>query len=215
MDTYNFRPDYVVVGAGTAGCVIAPRLSVQPGTTVALLEAGPSRGPAAMSNPKTWPALLRSEVDWDFTSVSQEALGNRTVPFPRGRVVGGSSSINATAHLRAHRAHYDRWAAEGASGWGYEDLLPYFRRSETVPGRDARYCGVDGPMRVAPPPSVHPFMSMAREAVTERGFPLSDDLSGAEQAGAALVDQKVVNGVRQSAADAYLRPVESARPTSV
>lgn len=212
MDTYDSRPDYVVVGAGTAGCVIASRLSAQPGTTVALLEAGPSRGPAAMRSPKNWPALLHSEVDWDFTSVPQEALGDRTVPYPRGRVLGGSSSINATAHLRAHRSHYDRWAAEGASGWGYEDLLPYFRRSETAPGRDARYRGVDGPMRVAPLPGLHPFMSMARQAVAERGFPLSDDLSGAGQEGAAFVDQNVVDGVRQSAADAYLRPVTGTRP---
>lgn len=204
--------DYLVVGGGTAGSVIAARLSEDPQLRVVLLEAGPLTGPAAMASPVAWPTLLGTEVDWAFTSVPQVGLGGRTVPYPRGKALGGSSAINAMAHLRGHRSNYDGWAAEGAAGWGYEDLLPYFRRSETAPGRNPRYRGMDGPMRVGVPPEISPFTVMALEAVAERGYPLTDDLSGVGQEGASLVELNVVGGVRQSAADAYLRPVLHDRP---
>jgi choline dehydrogenase len=96
---------------------------------VVLLEAGPADGPDAMRVPAAWPALLGSEVDWAFTTTPQAGLGGAEIFYPRGRVLGGSSSINGSAHLRAHRSSYDAWAAAGAAGWGYEDLLPYFQRS--------------------------------------------------------------------------------------
>ena len=201
--------DYVVVGGGTAGSVLAARLSENPDVTVVLVEVGGASAPEAP--PQEWPALLNTEVDWAFASVPQQGLGGRVVPYPRGRVLGGSSAINAMAHVRGHRLNYDQWLAEGAPGWGYDDLLPYFRRSERAPGRDSRYRGTDGPMEVAPGAAVHPFMEIARDAVAELGLALTDDLSGACQEGAGLVDKNIVHGTRQSVADAYLRPVMHSR----
>ncbi len=160
-----------------------------------------------MAIPAQWRTLLTTEVDWAYTSTPQAGLDGSTVPYPRGRVLGGSSSINAMAHLRGHRASYDRWLTEGAPGWGYDDLLPYFRRSETALKGDPLNRGTKGPMRVSVPEDIQPFALMARDAVVERGYPLSSDLNGAEQEGAAFVEMNVVDGKRQSAADAYLRPI--------
>jgi choline dehydrogenase len=201
--------DYVVVGGGTAGSVLAARLSENPDATVVLLEAGGLATPAV--SPQEWAVLLNTDVDWAFVSVPQHGLAGRVVPYPRGKVLGGSSSINAMAHIRGHRLNYDEWVAEGASGWGYDDLLPYFRRSEKAPGRDPRYRGTEGPMEVAPPPAMHPFMQLARDAVAETGIPLADDVSSGQE-GAGFVDQNIVKGARQSAAEGYLRPVMDSRP---
>ena len=204
--------DYVVVGAGTAGCVIASRLSEDPSLRVALLEAGPADGPDAMKDPAGFPALLGSEVDWAFTTTPQAALRDARIFYPRGRVLGGSSSINGSAHLRAHAASYDEWREAGATGWGYDDLLPYFQRSEHAEGRDPRYRGVSGPMRVGLPPEVAPFEAAAHEAVRQLGHPVAGDLNGADQEGVGWVELNVVDGQRQSAADAYIRPVTATRP---
>jgi choline dehydrogenase len=135
--------DFVVVGGGTAGSVLAARLSEQPDVQVLLLAAGPADGPAMMSVPPAWPALIGSEVDWGYATVPQPGLGGAVLPYPRGKVLGGSSSINAMAHLRG----IDAWDPAGAKGWGYDDLLPYYRRSEQTEGLDEFYRGVDGPMK--------------------------------------------------------------------
>ena len=126
--------DYIIVGAGTAGCVLAARLTQDPGTRVLLLEAGGAERTRAMTVPDAWPDLLGTAADWaDVTSAQADA---GPVPYPRGRALGGSGAINAMAHIRGHRAVYDGWAAGGAAGWGFADLLPYFRRSEHAEGRD-------------------------------------------------------------------------------
>jgi choline dehydrogenase len=199
--------DFVVVGGGSAGSVVASRLSEDPGVRVLLLEAGPADGSAAMSVPTAWPALQGSEIDWRYTTVPQPGLGGTAIPYPRGKVLGGSSSINAMAFLRGHRSAIDAWEAAGAKAWGYDDLLPYYQRSEHTEGLDLHYRGTGGPMRPKPAATIHPTALAFIEAVQERGYPASADLNGADQEGVARYDLTVADGARQSAADAYLRPV--------
>src|SRR5262245_58627941 len=140
MDSY----DFVIVGGGTAGCVLAARLSGNPEVSVLLLEAGAAESPAGAQYPPAWPALLESPANWGDVALGQTAAG-RGVAVARGRVLGGSSAINAMVFVRGHRSSYDRWTKEGAQGWGFEDLLPFFRRTETAEGRDSALRGAAGP----------------------------------------------------------------------
>jgi choline dehydrogenase len=198
--------DFVLVGGGTAGSVLAARLTEKPDVRVLLLEAGPADGPERMSVPGAWPTLGGSEVDWGYSTVPQPGLGGAVIPYPRGRVLGGSSAINALFHLRGHRSAIDAWEAAGASGWGYDDLLPYFRRSEHTEGLDPHYRGLEGPMRPERVAPVKPASRSALEAFRELGYPDSPDLNGADAEGATWNEVTIADGVRQSAADAYLWP---------
>jgi len=199
--------DYIVVGGGTAGCVVAARLSQDAGAQVLLLEAGSSERTPAMTVPDAWPANLGAAADWADITTGQAEAG--PVAYPRGRTLGGSGAINAMAHARGHWAVYDGWAAGGVAGWGFADLLPYFRRSEQTEGRDPALRGTEGPVRVAPAAEAHRHQ-VARafaEALAEIGCPVTDDLSGQHQEGVAWVDLTIDGGERVSPADAYLRPV--------
>jgi choline dehydrogenase len=197
--------DYIVVGAGTAGCVVAARLTHDAGARVLLLEAGSSERTRAMTVPNAWPENLGSAADWANVTTDQADAG--AVAYPRGRALGGSGAINAMAHVRGHRAVYDGWAASGADGWGFADMLPYFRRSERAEGRDPVLRGTEGPIRVAPVSDPHPVARAFVEALTAVGCPVSGDLSGQEQEGVAWIDLAIADGQRSSSADAYLRPV--------
>jgi choline dehydrogenase len=199
--------DYVIVGAGSAGCVLAARLSEDPQVRVLLVEAGAADGPETMSVPPAWPTLMGSTADWGYVTTPQAGTNHIVQPYPRGKVLGGSSSINAMAFLRGHRAGYDAWVQDGAAGWGYEDLLPFFKRSERAPGRDPDYRGAEGPMVVSPAADAHPLAHAYREAAVEVGHHFSADLNGEDQEGAGWLETNIVGGVRQSVADAYLRPV--------
>lgn len=199
--------DYVVCGGGTAGCVLASRLSEDPEIRVLLLEAGAADGREEMRVPELWPTLGGTELDWGFSTVPQTASTGVALRYPRGKVLGGSSAINGMVHLRAPRASYDQWVTEGAEGWGYADLLPYFRRSETAEGREQGLRGTDGPMRIEAIGDRHPAAADFFAAFVERGYPVTEDLNGSQPEGACWNDRNIVGGRRQSAADAYLLPV--------
>ena len=198
--------DYIIVGAGTAGCVLAARLTQDPTCRVLLLEAGGAERTRAMTVPDAWPDLLGSAADWADVTSAQADSG--PVAYPRGRALGGSGAINAMAHIRGHRAVYDGWAAGGAAGWGFADLLPYLRRSENAEGRDPSLRGMAGPVQVAavPGPDRHPVAVAFAWALLQLGCPASDDLSGSRQDGVAWVDLAIAGGRRVSPADAYLAP---------
>lgn len=202
--------DYIVVGAGTAGCVLAARLSEAPEVRVLLIEAGSAEPLDLMAVPPAWPALMGSDADWADRSVPQEGADGLVVPLPRGRALGGSSSINAMTFLRGHRSSYDAWEKAGATGWTYDELLPYFKRSENltgVPGRDPRYRGMDGPLRVAPAARPHPLSEAFFEAVRQTGHPVTEDFTSGLEAAFGWEDLTIVDGLRLDAATAYLRPV--------
>ena len=161
-----------------------------------------------MTVPDAWPQLLGTPADWAGVTIDQADAG--PVAYPRGRTLGGSGAINAMAHVRGHRAVYDGWAAGGAAGWGFADLLPYFRRSEQTEGRDPALRGTErpGPGRPGRPrPARHPVARAFAEALAQIGCPVTDDLSGHQQEGVAWVDLAIDGGQRVSPADAYLRPV--------
>jgi choline dehydrogenase len=203
MDGY----DYIVVGGGSAGCIVAARLAEDPSARVLLLEAGSSERTRAMTVPNAWPENLGSAADWASPTVPQAEAGSIT--YPRGRTLGGSGAINGMAHTRGNRAIYDGWAAEGAKGWAFADLLPYFRRTECAVGRDPDLRGRDGPIRVAPVPETerHPVAAAFAAALTASGWPATDDLSGPNQEGVCWVDLAIADGERVSTADGYLRPM--------
>jgi choline dehydrogenase len=199
--------DFIVVGAGIAGSVVAARLSEDPSLRILLLEAG-GAPPQASAHPPAWPTLLRGEADWgDMTSV-QPAIG-RAASLARGRVIGGSSTINAMVFARGHRESYAGWSHDGEVGWSFDDLLPYFKRSETAPHGDPALRGVEGPMVVAPANPPNPVLVACLCAALQRGYRRAVDVSGGLDVGFGFADLNIVQGRRQSAADAYLQPAMS------
>ena len=198
--------DYIIVGGGTAGSVIAARLSEKADVRVLLVEAGAASALPDMELPAVWPLLLASAANWGDVTVPQSFNG-ATLAAPRGRALGGSSSINGLNFLRGHRSSYDTWVEAGATGWGFDDLLPFFRRSETTVGRDEALRGTDGPMVVGPMTEPSPVIVGALAAAAELGYRVADDISSGDETGFGLSDANVVDGRRLSASDAYLRPV--------
>ncbi|WP_433293493.1 GMC family oxidoreductase [Pseudonocardia sp. CA-142604] len=195
--------DFIVVGGGTAGCVLAARLSARTNARVLLLEAGGARLPKGAPIPAAWPNLLQSSACWGDFTTKQAASGTATL-LARGRGLGGSSSINGMVFARGHRSSYDAWAADGVTDWRFADLLPYFQRSENAQGRDPMFRGVGGPLTVGPASRPNPVLAACLAAAGEAGHPLVSDVSSGVEEGFGWTDLNIVDGKRQSAADAYL-----------
>jgi choline dehydrogenase-like flavoprotein len=201
-------PDYVIVGAGTAGCVLAARLSEDPGVSVRLLEAGGPDTAPEIHVPAMFPVVFKSSLDWDLLGEPEPGLGGRRLYLPRGRVIGGSGSINAMIYLRGHRADFDGWAAGGCTGWSYDEVLPYFKRSEDNERGEDAFHGVGGPLAVSDSRSMSRFTDLMLEAAVAAGYEHIDDLNVDRPEGVSRFQLTQRNGLRWSTADAFLHPAE-------
>lgn len=208
-DSFHAEYDYVIVGAGSAGCVLADRLSENGRCSVLLIEDGPRDTLPLLSIPAGFNSVaFDRRVIWDYKTEAEPALGGRVIDYMRGRVLGGSSSVNAMVHVRGNRADYDGWAVSGCTGWAWEDVLPYFRRSETFPGGASDLRGGDGPVRLSRAQQ-HPASDAFIQAMVEQGIPATGDFDGAIQEGAGYYYQTVHRGRRQSTARTYLQRARS------
>src|SRR3954471_17511039 len=161
--------DYVIVGAGSAGCVLAARLSEDPDVSVLLVEAGPPDTKENIHVPAAFGSLFKTDVDWDYCTAPEEGCGGRMMFLPRGRTLGGSSSINAMIYIRGHRADYAAWRNAGTPGWGYDDLLPYFKRSEDNERGASEFHGAGGPLSVSETRSSNEMCGAWVDAAREAG----------------------------------------------
>lgn len=198
--------DYVIVGAGSAGCVLANRLSEDPSVKVLLLEAGGSDRSLKIKIPAAFPQQFHTKLDWDFQTEPEPHVDGRALFVPRGKAVGGSSSMNAMLYVRGRPFDYDSWEAQGAAGWSYRDVLPYFIKSEDNVRGASEYHGAGGPLRVSEQRSPRPLNKRLLAASEAAGIPRIADYNGPEQDGASMFQVTQKNGQRFSAADAYLRP---------
>jgi choline dehydrogenase len=198
--------DYVIVGAGSAGCVLAARLSEDPGTRVLLLEAGPAATRREIQVPIAFSQLFRTEVDWNYSTAPEPELGGREIYWPRGRTLGGSSSINAMVYMRGNATDYDGWEKLGNEGWSFREVLPYFKKSESNERGAGEFHGAGGPLNVADLRYVNPMTHAFLAAAERAGLPAVVDFNGPAQDGAGVVQVTQKNGRRWSSASAYLMP---------
>ncbi len=202
--------DYIIVGAGSAGCVLAARLSADPAVSVLLLEAGPADDVAEIRAPAALNRLFQTEYDWNYLTVPQHRAAGRSIYWPRGKVLGGSSSINAMIYIRGNRHDFQTWRdVYGCTGWGYEDLMPYFRRAEDNSRGVSAYHGTGGPLAVTDPRYKSQACQAFIAAAQEQGAAANNDFNGPRQDGVGWYQLTQRNGQRCSAATAYLHPAMS------
>jgi choline dehydrogenase len=207
--------DYIVVGSGSGGCAVARRLIDGSDATVLLIEAGPSGfGVHALEDPAAWVPLGRGAYDWGYDYTPTTRINGRAIGIPRGRVLGGSSSINAMMWYRGHPMDYDAWEAAGAEGWSFKDVLPFFKRSEDWEDGATDLRGAGGPLRIERAAVLHPVAEAMLDGAAAIGIPVIDDPNGADNEGAAVANFNISGGKRWSSAKGYLAPVlESERLT--
>jgi choline dehydrogenase len=199
--------DYVIVGAGSAGCALAYRLSEDGKNTVILIEYGGSDAGPLIQMPAAFSIPMNTSVyDWGFATEPEPHLGGRVLATPRGKVLGGSSSINGMVYVRGHARDFDHWADEGAAGWGFADVLPYFKRMENAHGGEAGWRGTNGPLHVQRGRRENPLFEAFIEAGRQAGFETTADYNGSKQEGFGPMEQTIHKGRRWSAANAYLKP---------
>ena len=198
--------DYVIVGAGSAGCVLANRLSEDPSAQVLLLEAGGRDRSLKVKIPAAFPQQFHTKLDWDYATEPEPHVDGRELFVPRGKMLGGSSSMNAMLYVRGRPLDYDGWEAQGAPGWGYRDVLPYFIRSEDNVRGASEFHGAGGPLRVSEQRSPRAINRRLLDASEAAGIPRIADYNGPEQDGVSMFQVTQKDGRRFSAADAYLRP---------
>ncbi len=202
--------DYVIVGAGSAGAVLAARLSEDPGISVLLLEAGGEADADEVTMPVAFPTLFKTKWDWNYTTTGQKQLHGRRTYWPRMKALGGCSSMNAMIYIRGNRADYDGWRDQhGATGWGYDDVLPYFVKAEANSRLSAPYHGTSGPLHVEDRRYTHELSQAFVDSAVSWGLKPTDDFNGADQEGAGLYQVTCRAGRRWSTNDAYLKPAGS------
>lgn len=201
------KPDYIIIGAGSAGCVLANRLSENPTLNILLLEAGGKDRKLEIHIPAAYSALNYSKVNWNFYTEPQPYLNNRKMYQPRGKAVGGSSAINCMAYIRGNKEDYNDWARWGNAGWSYEDMLPYFKKSENNQQFHNEFHGSDGLLNIAHNQYVTPLAEAFINANIQCGIPANIDFNGATQEGAGQFQFTIKNAKRASTAAAFLKPI--------
>jgi choline dehydrogenase len=208
--------DYIIVGAGSAGCVLANRLSSDAKNKVLLLEAGPENKALSLKIPAAVLTNLNStKHNWAFQGEPEPELNGRVIQHDRGKTIGGSSSINGMVYIRGHALDYDGWRQSGCEGWSYADVLPYFKRMETYEGGDDEFRGRDGPLNVHRADPKDPLTLAFMKAGEEAGYPVTNDISGYCQEGFGVSDRTVFKGERWSTARAYLDPVRDRKNLTI